>query len=106
MVRVTATLHDDAEHLLHLVGDPLDGVVQTWGERRVGGLLRQGGGLQRAVRLDTRDAALVSVCDGELTARQSLVAISGLLERPTDEALAAGATLIRGLAGDGFLLPG
>lgn len=67
-------------------------------------LLRQGGGLGRAVRLDTLDAALVSVCDGELTARQSLVAISGLLDRPTDEALAAGAALVRGLAADGFLL--
>lgn len=67
-------------------------------------LLRQGGGLGRVVRLDTLDAALVSVCDGELTARQSLVAISGLLERPTDEALEAGVTLLRGLVADGFLV--
>ena len=69
-------------------------------------LLRQGGGLRRAIRLDTLEAALVSVCDGELSARQSLAAISGLLDRPTDEALAAGATLIRRLAADGLLLPG
>ena len=67
-------------------------------------LLRQGGGLGRAVRLDTLDAALVSVCDGELTARSALVAISALLERPTDEALTAGESLIRRLAADGFLL--
>lgn len=68
-------------------------------------LLRQGGGLRRAVRLDTLDAAFVSVCDGELTARQSLTAISGLLDQPTDEALAAGSALIRRLAADGFLRP-
>lgn len=68
-------------------------------------VLRQGGGLRRAVRLDTLEAALVSVCDGELTARQSLVAISGLLDRPTGEVLTAGAGLVRRLAGDGFLRP-
>ena len=67
-------------------------------------LLRQGGGLGRSVRLDTLDAALVSVCDGELTARQALAAIAGLLERPTDEALASGVTLLRGLVADGFLV--
>ncbi len=69
-------------------------------------VLRQGGGLRRAIRLDTLDAAFVSVCDGELTARQSLTAISGLLDLPTDEALATGVTLIRRLAADGFLRPG
>ena len=67
-------------------------------------LLRQGGGLGRTVRLDTLDAALVSVCDGELTARQSLTAIATLLDHPTGAALAAGETLIRRLAADGFLL--
>ncbi len=67
-------------------------------------LLRQGGGLGRAVRLDTLDAALVSVCDGELTARQALSAIAGLLDRPTGEALQAGARLVRRLAADGLLV--
>ena len=66
-------------------------------------LLRQGGGLGRTVRLDTLDAALVSVCDGELTARQSLAAISGLLDVPTGEALGRGVGLLRGLVADGFL---
>ncbi|WP_068257404.1 DUF7059 domain-containing protein [Janibacter corallicola] len=66
-------------------------------------VLRQGGGLGRSVRLDTLDAALVSVCDGELTARQSLVAISGLLDVPTGEALGRGVGLLRGLVADGFL---
>ncbi len=68
-------------------------------------LLRQGGGLGRSVRLDTLDAALVSVSDGELTARQSLAAISGLLDVPTGEALGRGAALLRRLAADGFLMP-
>lgn len=69
-------------------------------------VLRQGGGLARSVRLDTLDAALVSVCDGDLTARQSLTAISALLDVPTGEALGAGATLVRRLAAEGLLLPG
>ena len=69
-------------------------------------VLRQGGGLARSIRLDTLDAALVSVCDGELTARQSLTAISALLDLPTGEALGAGAGLVRRLAADGLLLPG
>ncbi len=68
-------------------------------------VLRQGGGLRRAVRLDTLDAALVSVCDGQLSARQALTAISGLMDLPTDEALTAGAALVRRLAADGFLRP-
>lgn len=67
-------------------------------------LLRQGGGLGRAVRLDTLDAALVSVCDGDLTARQALTTIAALLDRPPGEALGAGARLVRGLAADGLLL--
>ncbi|WP_114201309.1 DUF7059 domain-containing protein [Janibacter anophelis] len=69
-------------------------------------VLRQGGGLARSVRLDTLDAALVSVCDGELTARQALTAISALLDAPTGEALETGAGLVRRLAADGLLLPG
>ncbi|WP_346007719.1 DUF7059 domain-containing protein [Janibacter terrae] len=68
-------------------------------------VLRQGGGLARSIRLDTLDAALVSVSDGELTARQSLTAISALLDLPTGEALGAGATLVRRLAADGLILP-
>nr|WP_218875562.1 methyltransferase [Janibacter alkaliphilus] len=67
-------------------------------------LLRQGGGLGRAVRLDTLDAALVSVCDGDLDARTALAAISGLLEIPQDEALAQGARLLRRLAIDGLVV--
>lgn len=68
-------------------------------------VLRQGGGLARSIRLDTLDAALVSVSDGELTPRQSLTAISALLDLPTGEALGAGATLVRRLAADGLLRP-
>ena len=67
-------------------------------------LLRQGGGLGRAVRLDTLDAALVSVCDGDLDARTALAAISGLLEIPQEDALAQGARLLRHLATDGLVV--
>lgn len=69
-------------------------------------VLRQGSGLARSIRLDTLDAALISVSDGELTARQSLTAISALLDVPTGEALTSGAALVRRLAADGLLLPG
>lgn len=65
--------------------------------------VRQGGGLGRAVRLDTLDAALLSVCDGDLTARSALVAIAALLEVEESAALAQGAQLIRRLAADGLL---
>jgi hypothetical protein len=47
-------------------------------------LLRQGGGLRRAVRLDTVGAALVSVCDGSLSAGAALTAIAALLEADPD----------------------
>lgn len=67
-------------------------------------LLRQGGGLGRSVRLDTLDAALLSVCDGELDARTALTAISGLLDVPTGDALTQGARLLRHLALDGLVV--
>ena len=44
-------------------------------------VIRQGGGLGRALRVDTVVAAFVSVCDGELTAAQALDAIASLLRR-------------------------
>ena len=54
-------------------------------------LLRQGGGLGRAVRLTTAMAALASVCDGDLTARQALAAIASLLDVSDDEPRLGGA---------------
>lgn len=76
----------------------------AWRSRHPGvTLLRQGGGLGRTVRLDTLDAALVSVCDGELTARAALAAIAALLEVAVEPSLAQGAGLLRRLAADGLV---
>ncbi|WP_370891035.1 methyltransferase [Janibacter sp. GXQ6167] len=66
-------------------------------------LLRQGGGLGQVVRLDSDGAALVSVMDGDLTARQALTAIAALSERPAGEVITAALPLLRGLVGDGLL---
>ncbi|MDN4472091.1 DUF7059 domain-containing protein [Demequina zhanjiangensis] len=68
-------------------------------------LIRQGGGLGRAVRADTALAGFVSTCDGELTAGQISAALAALLDVPT-AAMASGlADAVRGLVVDGFLLP-
>ncbi|MGE9807315.1 DUF7059 domain-containing protein [Janibacter sp. G1551] len=67
-------------------------------------VIRQGGGLRRAIRVDTLGAALLSVCDGELTARQAIVAIAGLLDLDASVGLADGVTLVRDLSADGLLL--
>jgi hypothetical protein len=67
-------------------------------------LLRQGGGLRRAVRLDTAGAALVSVCDGALPAGAALAAIAELLGADAGEVRAAGVLLVRELVADGLLV--
>ena len=67
-------------------------------------LLRQGGGLRRAVQLDTVGAALVSVCDGTMTAGAALVAIAELLGTDEREARAAAVPLLRDLVADGLLV--
>jgi len=67
-------------------------------------LLRQGGGLRRAVRLDTLTAALVSVCDGELTAGQALAAIAGLMDLDTQEVRGQALPVLRDLVADGLLV--
>ncbi|GAA1139173.1 methyltransferase [Ornithinicoccus hortensis] len=68
--------------------------------------LRQGGGLRRTVRLDTLGAALVGVCDGELTARQALQAIAGLLDADPDAVLRQGVDLVTELVTAGMLWQG
>lgn len=68
-------------------------------------LARQGGGLRRTVRLDTVTAGLLSVCDGDLTARAALVAIASLLGRDTDPTVEAALPVLRDLVVDGLLLP-
>ena len=72
-------------------------------------LIRQGGGLGRAVRADTALAALVDVADGELSVAQIAGAVAALtaLVGPAgadEEALRADlVAATRALAGDGFL---
>ena len=67
-------------------------------------VLRQGGGLRRAVQLDTIGAALVSVCDGTLTASAALGAIAQLLGTGVGQVRAAAVPLVRELVADGLLV--
>lgn len=67
-------------------------------------LLRQGGGLRRAVRLDTVGAALVSVCDGTLPADAAVAAIAELLGSDVGEVRASAVPLLRELVADGLLV--
>ena len=67
-------------------------------------LLRQGGGLRRAVRLDTVTAALVSVCDGELAAGQALAAIAELTGQDAAAVREQALPVIRELVADGLLV--
>lgn len=68
-------------------------------------LLRQGGGFRRTFPESTELASFVSVCDGELTARQILVAIAALLEVDQDALLASVLADARTLVSLGFLRP-
>lgn len=75
------------------------------GEEHTGVIrLRQGGGLGRAIQLDTVLAGLVSVCDGTLTARQALVAIAEILGVDGEAVVAAALPVLRELVVDGLLL--
>jgi hypothetical protein len=56
------------------------------------------------VRLGTVGAALVSVCDGSLTAGAALEAIGGLLEEDPAAVRAEGVALLRELVADGLLV--
>ena len=67
-------------------------------------MLRQGAGLRRSVRLGTAGAALVSVCDGSLTAGAALSAIAGLLEADEEQVRAETVPLLRALVADGFVV--
>ncbi len=60
--------------------------------------------MRRCVRADTVTAALVSVCDGGLTARQALVAIAALLELDPVEVMASALPSLRDLVADGLLV--
>lgn len=67
-------------------------------------LVRQGGGLGRAWTLDTVGAALLDVCDGDITAGQALTAISGILDVDDRQARRALTPLLRELVADGVLI--
>lgn len=72
-------------------------------------LLRQGAGLRRTNLLSTELAGFVSACDGELSVRQLIGALSALLgggDDFDDDAFRAGLLSdVRNLVCDGFLLP-
>lgn len=67
-------------------------------------LLRQGGGLRRAVAMDTALAAFVSVCDGELLAAAAIDAIADLLEHEPGDLRSAPLPQLHDLVADGFLI--
>lgn len=66
--------------------------------------LRQGGGLQRTVRLTTEATAVVDTLDGDLTPAQIVPAVAALTDRDAGEVRAEVLPLLRRLIGDGFLL--
>ncbi len=67
-------------------------------------LIRQGGGLGRAVKADTALAGFVSTCDGELTGAQIATALAALLDVDADAMRTGLAAAVRELARDGMLL--
>jgi len=67
-------------------------------------LARQGGGLRRVVRLDTATAALLSVCDGSLSARTAIDAIAHLLDTDPEQTAASVLPALTALVRDGFLV--
>ena len=69
-------------------------------------LLRQGGGLGRAVQAGTALAGLVGACDGELTVGQIVGGIAALLDVAADDVAADVLPSVRGLVRDGLLLIG
>ncbi|NTV39840.1 MAG: methyltransferase, partial [Demequinaceae bacterium] len=69
-------------------------------------LIRQGGGLGRAIKADTALAGFVGTCDGELTAAQICGALAALLDVPKETMRDGIAAAVRELARDGMLLRG
>ena len=68
-------------------------------------LLRQGGGLGRAVQAGTALAGFVGACDGELTVGALVGALAALLEVGADDVAADVLPAVRGLVRDGLLVP-
>ncbi|MBK9474959.1 MAG: methyltransferase [Tetrasphaera sp.] len=67
-------------------------------------VLRQGRGLGRSMPLTTVTAALTSVCDGDLTARQAAAAIAGLLDLDDDAVRTEVVAFLRDATKDGLLV--
>ncbi len=67
--------------------------------------LHQGGGFGRSVSLDTAHAALVGACDGDLDVGSIVSALAELLDADEGDLAAELLPSVRGLIGDGFLLP-
>nr|WP_255633286.1 methyltransferase [Demequina sp. TTPB684] len=67
-------------------------------------LIRQGGGLGRAIKADTALAGFVGACDGELTGGQIANALAALLEVDAGTMRSGLAAAVRELARDGLLL--
>jgi hypothetical protein len=65
---------------------------------------RQGGGLGRVITLTTVSAAYLSVADGELTPRQAVGAIAGILDLDADETRREVVAFVREAAKDGLLV--
>ncbi|MGB5950937.1 MAG: methyltransferase [Ornithinimicrobium sp.] len=65
--------------------------------------LRQAGGFAHVAQVDTLVAAVVGACDGELSARQIVVAVAALLDVDTDQALTQAVIALRELVAFGLL---
>ncbi|MGL5911267.1 MAG: DUF7059 domain-containing protein [Phycicoccus sp.] len=89
--RCAADVHEE-RHLLPGATDP-SAIV-----------LRQGGGLRRHLPLSTVTSALVSVCDGRMTAHAAAAAIAGILGLDDDAVRAEVVAFVRDAAKDGLLV--
>ncbi|MGL5867139.1 MAG: DUF7059 domain-containing protein [Dermatophilaceae bacterium] len=67
-------------------------------------VLRQGGGLRRQLVLTTVTSAVVSVCDGALTARAAAAAVAGILGLDDDAVRDEVVRFVRDVAKDGLLI--
>lgn len=116
----------------HEVAAPIGPTIAAWGARPAGDLLdralrvredvrqethgepgaedpevivlHQQGGMRRSRRVDTVEAALVGVCDGDLTIRQALEAIAALLDLDAEALIRERRGAVTELVDEGFLV--
>lgn len=91
--RVAMHAADVTEERHHIPGNPDPVAI----------VLRQGGGLQREMRVGSATAALVGASDGELTLGQIAAAIGALTDRPADDVRDETEPAIRALLEAGML---